>query len=230
MGPIAAVLTDIEGTTTPIAFVQRTLFPYARDNLAAFLAAHADRPEVAAELAEVRRAAPDAPPVDVLSRWMDHDVKATPLKAIQGMIWQGGYDSGALRGEVYPDAVDCLRAWAAGGIRLFVYSSGSVEAQRLIFGRSTAGDLALLFENFFDTRTGAKREPDSYDRIAIAAAVPASAMLFLSDSEAELDAAAAAGLRTCQVVRAEDGTLPTARHAAEDDFHAVSRRFGLPAP
>ena len=230
MGPVSAILTDIEGTTTPIAFVHRTLFPYARANLAAFLAARADQPEVAAELAEIRRLSHGAEPLDVLRAWMDQDAKATPLKTIQGMIWRLGYDRGELRGEVFPDAAACLRTWHSAGLKLFVYSSGSVEAQRQIFGRSTAGDLAGLFAGFFDTHIGAKREADSYDRIAIAAGTPAPSMLFLSDVEAELDAAAIAGLRTCQLVRAEDGTQPSARHATAVDFFAASRHFDLPVP
>jgi enolase-phosphatase E1 len=230
VGPIAAVLTDIEGTTTPIAFVRDTLFPFARERLPAFLSEHQHAPEVAAELAKVRRQAPDAAPLDTLLRWMDQDAKATPLKALQGMIWQHGYDSGQLLGAMYPDVAPCLQAWAGGGLRLLVYSSGSAAAQRQIFGRSVAGDLASLFSGFFDTNMGPKREADSYDRIAIAAGVPASALLFLSDVEAELDAAAAAGLRTCQVVRADDGTIASTGHSTAADFWAVARQFGLPAP
>jgi enolase-phosphatase E1 len=226
MGPVRAVLTDIEGTTTPIDFVQSTLFPYARAHLPAFLAAHRAEPEVAALLAEVRHAAPGAAPLDTLLAWMDQDAKATPLKTLQGMVWESGYATGALRGELYPDAA-ALRRWAAAGLRLFVYSSGSVAAQKLIFAHSTEGNLAALFAGFFDTHTGPKRDADSYDRIAIAAGVPASSMLFLSDVEAELDAAATAGLRTCQLVRARDGTQPSDRHATAADFDQVTARFGL---
>ncbi len=223
------MLTDIEGTTTPIAFVRDTLFPFARSRLPAFLAARAGDVEVAAELEAVRRAAPDAEPLHTLLHWMDHDAKATPLKALQGMIWRDGYAAGTLRGELYPDVAPALRAWRAAGVSLLVYSSGSVEAQRLLFGRSTAGDLSALFSFWFDTAIGAKREADSYDRIAIAAGIPASAMLFLSDLEAELDAAAAGGLRTCQLVRAADGTRASARHATAADFAEVTHRFALPA-
>ncbi len=224
-----AVLTDIEGTTTPIDFVRDTLFPFARARLPAFLAARADDPEVAAELAAVRRAVPGVEPLQTLLHWMDQDAKATPLKALQGMVWQQGYADGTLRGELYPDVAPCLRAWAASRVRLFVYSSGSVAAQRLLFGRSSAGDLESLFAGWYDTGIGAKRDADSYDRIAIAAGVPASAMLFLSDVEAELDAAAAGGLRTCQLVRRRDGTLPSRRHATAADFRRAARLFGLPA-
>lgn len=206
-----------------------TLFPFARARMAGFIAEHANDPEVAEALAATRRAVPAAEPLRTLLQWMDQDAKATPLKALQGLIWQAGYDDGTLRGPLYPDVAPCLRAWAAAGIRLFVYSSGSVAAQRQLFGRSSAGDLSGLFSGWYDTAVGNKREADSYDRIAIAAGVPASAMLFLSDVEAELDAAAAGGLRTCQIVRRSDGTLASRRHATAADFRRAGQRFGLPA-
>ena len=228
MAPTRGVVVDIEGTTTPIAFVRDTLFPFARARLPAFLAAHASEPPVAAELAEIRRLHPAADPLATLSGWMDADAKVTPLKALQGMIWDEGYRSGELRGAVYPDVPPALRAWHAAGVKLFVYSSGSVPAQRQIFGHSTAGDLAPLFSDFFDTRIGAKRERDSYDRIAIATGNPAPSLLFLSDVGAELDAAAAAGLRTCQLVRPEDGTTAAEGHPIARDFGGVAALFGLP--
>ncbi len=225
----AAILTDIEGTTTPIAFVRDVLFPYARARLPAFLAQSRDAPEVAAELAEVRRLAPGKDELKALLHWMDLDAKITPLKALQGMIWAQGYDSGAIRAEIYPDVPPCLRRWSAAGLQLHVYSSGSVAAQKLIFGHSTAGDLSGLFSGFFDTRVGAKREPESYNRLAIAMNLPPVEVLFLSDTEAELDAAAAAGLRTCQLVRAADGTEASDRHMTAADFPAVATWVGLPS-
>jgi enolase-phosphatase E1 len=224
-----AVLTDIEGTTSRIAFVRDTLFPFARDRLARFAAEHGGEPAVAAELAAVRDLAPGRDPVEALLGWMAEDAKVTPLKALQGMIWEEGYASGALKGDLYPDVAPALRAWAAAGVRLAVYSSGSVEAQKLIFGHSVAGDLAPLFGGFFDTRTGAKREAASYAAIAGALGVAPRGLLFLSDVEAELDAAAASGLRTCQLVRAEDGTAASARHPTAPDFTAVAALNGLPA-
>lgn len=230
MIPIAAVLTDIEGTTTPIAFVRDKLFPFARTRLPGFLAEHGHEPAVAAEFAEVGRLAPETAPLDALLKWMDQDAKVTPLKTLQGMIWADGYASGALLGDLYPDVAPCLRRWSDGGMRLFVYSSGSVEAQRLIFGHSVAGDLTPLFAGFFDTRIGGKRDAASYDRIAIAIGigVPAAEVLFLSDIEAELDAAAAAGLRTCQVVRPEDGTQSVGTHPVAGDFNSIAGQFSLP--
>ena len=225
---IVAVLTDIEGTTTPIAFVRDTLFPFARARLTRLLDECSDEPAVASELADVARLAPGIPPLDALLGWMDHDAKVTPLKALQGIIWADGYANGVLRGELYPDVAPNLRRWAVGGVRLFVYSSGSVAAQRQIFGHSSDGDLTALFAGFFDTRVGPKREPASYDRIAISIGVPTAEVLFLSDLEAELDAAAAAGLRTCQLLRPQDGAVAAQTHPVAADFTAVADRFGMP--
>ncbi len=226
--PPLAVLTDIEGTTTPIAFVRDVLFPFAAAELRGFLAARAAEPAVAAELAEVRRLAPGRPELETLQAWLAADAKVTPLKALQGMIWHDGYVSGALAGRIYPDVPPCLRRWSHAGLRLYVYSSGSVDAQKLIFGHSDAGDLAGLFSGFFDTRIGAKREPDSYGRLAIGLGLPPIGILFLSDVEAELDAAAAAGMRTCQIVRAEDDTVASDRHPTAADFPGAAAVMGLP--
>jgi enolase-phosphatase E1 len=224
------VLTDVEGTTTPIAFVRDVLFPYARGALPALLRDRAGAPEVAAELAAIAELAPGREPLAALLGWMDEDAKVTPLKALQGLVWREGYLSGAIQGQVYPDVAPCLRAWHAAGVRLAVYSSGSVEAQKLIFGHSTAGDLTALFEGYFDTRIGAKREVPSYRAIAASLETPPGQMLFLSDVEAELDAASAAGLATCQLVRATDGTVASSRHQTAPDFPAVARLAGLPLP
>jgi len=225
--PPRAVLTDIEGTTSRIAFVHDVLFPYARTHLPALLAERSAEPEVAAALAEVDRLAPGQDRLAALLGWMDQDAKVTPLKALQGLVWRDGYARGELKGDLYPDVAPCLRAWAATGVRLFVYSSGSVAAQRLIFGHATAGDLTGLFAGFFDTRIGAKREAGSYARIVGEIGVAPDAVLFLSDVVAELDAAARAGLATCQLVRAEDRTVPSDTHVTAADFHDVARRFGL---
>lgn len=228
--PPACILTDIEGTTTAIAFVKDTLFPFAEAALDGFLDARGADPEVAAILAEVRAAAPGADPRATLRDWMAADAKATPLKSLQGLIWRAGYEDGRLHGHLWPDVAPCLRAWSGAGLRLAVYSSGSVPAQRLLFGHSVAGDLTGLFAGFFDTRVGGKRDAASYAAIAAGLHLPAPEILFLSDIAEELDAAAAAGLRTTQLVRAEDGTQPCPRHAQAADFPAVARLHGLPAP
>ncbi|WP_207539109.1 acireductone synthase [Sabulicella rubraurantiaca] len=219
--PAAHVLTDIEGTTTAIAFVHRTLFPYAAEAMAAFLRDHGAEPEVAAILRDVPGGERLDDKLETLRGWMARDAKETPLKALQGLIWRQGYADGALRGHLWPDVAPALRAWHAGGARLAVYSSGSEEAQRLLFRHSEAGNLEGLFERFFDTRMGAKRENASYARIAEAWGTEPGRILFLSDVAEELDAARGAGLLTCQIVRAEDGTERSSRHPVARDFDEV---------
>ena len=118
MAPPACILTDIEGTTTAIAFVKDTLFPFAEAALDGFLAARADAAEVAAAGDAVRAAAPGAPPRAALRRWMAQDAKVTPLKSLQGLIWRAGYEDGRLQGHLWPDVAPCLRAWAGAGLRL----------------------------------------------------------------------------------------------------------------
>jgi enolase-phosphatase E1 len=218
MLPPAAIIIDIEGTTTPIAFVRDTLFPYARARMAAFLETAPALPH----LAEVERMVPGIPALETLLAWMDGDAKVTPLKDLQGLIWDEGYADGSLRGAIYPDVVPVLRRWQRAGLRLYVYSSGSVAAQKLLFGHSVAGDLTPLFQGFFDTNVGGKRERESYDRLCIAINAPPAEVLFLSDIEAELDAAAAAGVQTCQLARAEDGTMPSERHRSVASFTALA--------
>ena len=218
---IQAVVLDIEGTITPIAFVRDTLFPYARTHLATFLASHASDAEVAAELAAVRLLAPEADPVSVLLDWMDQDLKVPTLKALQGLIWQAGYDRGELKGQIYPDVPPYLRAWREQELALYIYSSGSVAAQRLLLGHSDAGDLLPLFSGYFDTNVGAKRETASYRTITEQIGREAGECLFLSDVEAELDAAALAGWRTAQLVRANDGTVGSLRHVNCADLEVV---------
>lgn len=223
---VHTVLTDIEGTTSAIAFVKDTLFPFADAALDGFLRDHGQDPEVLAILAEV----PGPDRVATLRAWMEGDVKATPLKALQGLIWRQGFEDGRLRGHLWPDVAPCLRAWAQGGIGLAVYSSGSADAQRLLFRHSVAGDLEGLFGGFFDTRIGAKRDGASYAAIVAALGGPPGEILFLSDVAEELDAAAQRGLETCQLVRAEDGTRACGRHPQAPDFPSVGRMFRLPLP
>ena len=193
-----AILTDIEGTTSSIAFVAETLFPYARERLPAFVAAHPG--ETAPILAEVAAMEP-GDPVATLTRWIDEDRKATSLKTLQGMIWADGYREGAFTGHIYPDAAAALRRWHAAGIALNVFSSGSVAAQKLLFGHSDAGDLTPLFSGYFDTTTGPKREAASYRAIADAIGLAANEILFLSDTPQEIAAAREAGLSALLIDR-----------------------------
>jgi len=222
---VRAVLTDIEGTTGSIAFVRDVLFPYAAAHLASFVAADGARAEVRSLLDEAAALAgvdahDDAAIVAVLRAWIADDKKITPLKAIQGRIWASGYERGELHGHVYDDAVDALRAWHAAGIPLAIYSSGSVAAQQLLFRHSVAGDLTPLFSGYFDTTSGAKTEPSSYDRIAAALGIAPREGLFLSDAPRELDAARAAGWQTMQLVRA--GTAPALDHARVGSFAEIA--------
>jgi enolase-phosphatase E1 len=228
--PIEAILIDIEGTVTPISAVRDVLFPYARSRLEAFVAANRTDPAVVQALAETSRLAPEADPVASLLRWSDLDEKVTPLKSIQGLIWRTGYASGELVATFYPDAPEVLSFWKREGLPLYVYSSGSEDAQRAIFGHTKQGDLTPLFSGFFDTRLGAKREVASYEAIRQRIDMPAGLILFLSDIEAELDAALAAGMQTCQVVREEDGTVTSTSHPTAPDLYEVSRLFTLPQP
>ncbi|GAB6043399.1 acireductone synthase [Endothiovibrio diazotrophicus] len=230
---IRAVVTDIEGTTSSLSFVKETLFPYARERLADFVAAHGGEPEVAALLDDARnemgQPQADATAVaEAMVRWIDEDRKITPLKALQGLIWQAGYRDGDFTGHIYPDAVAGLRRWHAAGLALYVYSSGSVHAQKLLFGHSDAGDLTPLFSGYFDTRIGGKREADAYRAITAEIGLPAGEILFLSDIVEELDAAREAGMATCWLVR--DGTPdPAARHRQVNNFDPIDD-FALTTP
>ena len=227
MSTIRAIVTDIEGTTSSIAFVHDVLFPYARKRLPAFIETHGDLPEVQHWLHEAAREAglieaSRQDVIEMLLRWIDEDRKSTALKALQGMIWKDGYVAGEYRAHVYPEVAAALQKWRADGLRLYVYSSGSVVAQQLLFQYSESGDLTPLFAGYFDTTTGAKRDSASYQRIAEAVGEPAQHILFLSDSLEELDAAQAAGWQTAWLVR-EPLPLPTApRHPPCRDFNAVT--------
>jgi len=199
---VRAVVTDIEGTTGSIAFVHEVLFPYARAHLRAFIANR--RQEVDVILDDVRGAEGDLEDdalVALLRRWIDEDRKAPALKTLQGLIWRDGYESGELVGHVFDDAVRMLRRWRVEGLRLHIYSSGSAAAQKLLFGHSVAGDLTPLFDAYFDTGVGPKTSADSYRRIAQAVGADPGAILFLSDSSAEIAAARSAGLQAIRIVR-----------------------------
>lgn len=225
---INTIVTDIEGTTSSLSFVKEVLFPYAREHMAGFVQAHRHDADVAKLLAEVAKDAGrplnDTETLDQLLRWIDEDRKVTCLKALQGMIWEQGYRQGDFKGHVYRDAANNLHRWQARGIQLYVYSSGSVYAQKLLFAHSDAGDLTPLFAGYFDTTIGMKRDAGSYARIVQAIARPAAQILFLSDIKEELDAAAASGLRTGWLIR--DGALPAdTPHFPARDFDAIDAHF-----
>ncbi len=224
---VRAVVTDIEGTTSSIAFVRDVLFPYAREHLPRFVEGHRDDPEVAHWLdVTAREAGIDDPHskrvLDTLLRWIDEDRKATPLKALQGMVWKAGYVAGDYRAHIYPEVPRKLRAWKAQGLKLYVYSSGSVAAQKLFFAHTEAGDLASLFDGWFDTEIGGKRERGAYLRIAEAIGLPPPEILFLSDITAELDAARGAGMQTVQLSRPPEHCSDAAMHPCVADFGAIA--------
>lgn len=223
-----AVVVDVEGTTSTAGYVVDTLYPYSRKRFRPLLVERADDPEVVRAVAQVRELAgiPDAGPDDVvaaLENWLDRDEKVTPLKTLQGLIWSAGFAAGDLTSHFFPDAIEALRRWRAAGLTLFVYSSGSVAAQRAYFGHSSEGDLLPLIEGLFDTENaGPKRQASSYERITAAIGTPPGRTLFLSDLPAELDAARAAGWQTALVQRpgepdaaADPGTHPVVGTFAE---------------
>lgn len=218
---IKAIVTDIEGTTSALSFVKDVLFPYSRERLPDYVRQHRNEPAAAALLADARRIAAadlsDEALIDTLLRWIDEDRKITPLKALQGMIWEEGFTQGHFTGHIYDDALAQLRTWHASGIQLYVFSSGSIKAQRLLFGHTAHGDLTPLFSGYFDTTIGAKREPAAYERIIAEIGVAPHEILFLSDIREELDAARAAGMKTTWLVR----DVPVAPQAA----HRQARSF-----
>jgi enolase-phosphatase E1 len=205
---VRAVLTDIEGTTSSLAFVKDVLFPYARNSLPAFIRSHESEltgiaSDIAAILGKSHHTAhlTAQEMTDVLLQWMDEDRKVTPLKTLQGIVWKTGYESGELQSHVYEDAVSALHKWHADGLKLYIYSSGSIAAQKLLFAHTAYGDLSPLFGGYFDTTTGPKLESRSYEKIAASLHLPAGSVVFLSDHTGETEAAAAAGMQTVVVAR-----------------------------
>ncbi|TMP34828.1 acireductone synthase [Pseudoalteromonas rubra] len=218
---IKAILTDIEGTITRISFVKEILFPYAANNLTDFVTQYAQQPEVSAQLDAVR-AELDEPHasleqvIQALLNWIAEDKKITPLKQLQGMIWQHGYQNGDFTGHIYPDAYQFLCTEHDAGKALYVYSSGSVQAQQLLFAHSDYGDMRPMFSGYFDTRVGAKQQPEAYQTIVSQLSFAAHEILFLSDVVAELDAAKAAGMQTLQLWR--DAQPRAQQHKYIEDF------------
>lgn len=220
---IKAILTDIEGTITRISFVKEVLFPYAAQHIAQFIQNNHAAPEVAVHIAAVKAEInqPDATLADVIAAlqlWIATDQKITPLKQLQGMIWQHGYHNRDFTGHLYPDAYQFLQQQFDEGMGLYVYSSGSVKAQHLLFEFSDYGDIRSLFSGFFDTLVGGKKEALSYHNIVEQLPCKADEILFLSDVVEELDAAKAAGLKTCHLVRDHQPTSDN--HAFIHDFNA----------
>lgn len=218
---IKAIITDIEGTTTDIHFVHKVLFPYSRSRMADFVKTNAESPAVAPVLQEIAAGigptATQAEMITQLIAWIDQDVKAGSLKTLQGYIWQKGFEEGAFTGHVYPDAYENLVKWHQAGIKLYIYSSGSVQAQKLLFQYSDFGNLLYLFTDHFDTAVGAKKEAASYANILKSIQFDADNVLFLSDVVAELDAARENGIQT-QLLNRDGAMLNANGHPACASF------------
>lgn len=222
------ILLDIEGTTTSIDFVYKTLFPHARRELAPFLALHGEDAEVRAACAALAReagleGAPEASwMVAEVHRLMDQDAKTTGLKALQGLIWRAGYGAGALKAHVFADVPPALSRWHRSGIEVRIYSSGSRLAQELLFAHTERGDLTGLLSGYHDTTVGPKRAAESYLAIAKEMQMEPGEVLFLSDVPAELDAARAAGMQTALVSRPGNAPLPDPPgHTVLTDFSEI---------
>ena len=207
-----------------MSFVHDELFPYARQHIAEFVRHHAQDPAVGALLNDVCQEVGEDLSLDgmieQLQDWMKEDKKITPLKALQGMIWQEAYTDGAFTGHVYKDAVEHLKKWHAQGILLYVFSSGTVKAQQLLFGFSDAGDLTSLFQGYFDTRMGNKRENLAYHAIAKEIDLSTADILFLSDIKEELDAAKSTGMQTVWLLRDGEPDV-SAVHQQVRDFSEI---------
>lgn len=208
---IRSVLTDIEGTTSSIAFVHETLFPYSSKHLPAFMKDNFEDPKVLPIISEIENLsgtmiATSQDATEILLSWIDEDKKCTPLKSLQGLIWEAGYKSGEIKGHIYEDAFMGLNRWKQAGLSLNVYSSGSIHAQKLLFGHTLYGDLTPLFSNHFDTTIGGKKCASSYFNILKVLNENSSNVVFLSDVAEELSAASQAGMNVILLDRMRENT------------------------
>lgn len=231
---IQAVVCDIEGTTSSISFVHKVLFPLSLEKLHGYLSENAGDAELQAQLADLWRrhfgsAKPGSDRLPVLEQkladFIKNDVKDTTLKWVQGKIWKQAFESGIVKGHVYPEVAGFFDRWISQGMSLYIYSSGSVEAQQLLFRHSEAGDLTRFLKGYFDTTTGPKREVESYRLIAQSIGIQPASILFLSDITAELDAALAAGFKTCLLLREAAAAPAGYAGPAANDFEGVHQRF-----
>ncbi len=220
---IKAIVTDIEGTTSSISFVKEVLFPYAYEKLPDFVKSNIMEQKIITLLQDVRdlQKTPQATTdecIHVLLKWIEGDKKITPLKTLQGMIWKRGFEEGSFKGHLYADAYETLKKWHQLQIPLYIYSSGSIAAQKLYFGYSDFGDLTPWFVDYFDTTIGSKVESESYLKIASKLKLLAPNILFLSDNLHELDAARKTGMKTIWLNR--DGSKELSTHVEAKDFYA----------
>lgn len=245
---IRLILTDIEGTTSSIAFVKQVLFPYAAQHMDTYVRRNAQQPSIRALLDDVIAQAKQMgntiahDDLDGITRqlldWISSDTKATPLKALQGKIWQAGYTNGDYQAHMYPDASTVLHQWKQRGLPIYVYSSGSVAAQKLFFQYSDHGDLRSLFQGHFDTQIGHKQHTESYYNILKQLQqnypqLQPQHILFLSDIEAELEAAEANGMQTAWLQRPEDVSAAyqvsagAHQRPSYSDFYSLLQAFNL---
>jgi enolase-phosphatase E1 len=223
---IQAIVTDIEGTTSSIEFVHKVLFPYSVKIIPEYLRNYAQEPEIAAIITAIKQeidkenASLDEV-IKTLMSWIKQDKKNTSLKALQGIVWEYGFRNNEFKGHLYEDAYRNLEKWHQQDIKLYVFSSGSIKAQQLLFGNNEYGDLTYLFSDYFDTNIGSKKEIAAYQSIATTIQTNPENILFLSDVVAELDAAKAAGYNTILVVRDE---LPkkSDRHIIVNNFDRIT--------
>ncbi len=225
------ILMDIEGTTTSVSFVFDVLFPFFLKNFRQEILSRPYDPEIRLQMESVKQtvreesgqAITDEGVLDVLEKWVISDRKHTALKALQGIVWKKGYDSGELKSHVYDDVIPMLKKWKAAGIELAIYSSGSIAAQKMLYAHTPEGDVTGILKAYFDTTSGPKRDRKSYKAIAAILGMQPLGILFLSDVEEELDAASLAGMLTTQIVRA--GTKAGNRHKVSGDFYEVERNW-----
>lgn len=243
---IRVILLDIEGTTTPIDFVTKTLFPYASRKIDSFLRENSQYQAVRTLVAELRHQQQEdtkrgfRPPdwnqeeqeAEISSaaaycRWLiEKDSKCTPLKALQGMLWQAGYANGELQGQVYPDVPRAFERWRRQKREIAIYSSGSVLAQRLLFQTTQFGDLTKFIRNYFDTNTGAKQDPESYKKIADSLGLSADGVLFISDAVKEVQAARAVGMYSLLCDRAKPSVAPATNSGVAQSFDLLFPEIG----
>ncbi|WP_456384568.1 acireductone synthase [Persephonella sp.] len=205
---VKAFLIDIEGTVAPISFVKDVLFPYSKERMERFVRENRNKPEVQKVIEQVmeiegRQMSPEEV-VETLKRWIDEDRKIAPLKDIQGYIWKEGFESGKIKAPLYEDAYRKMKEWKEKGYRLFIYSSGSVQAQKLFFSHTEKGNILDFFEGHFDTKIGGKKETQSYKKISESIGIPTEEIVFLSDNPDEIKAAAEAGMKVYRLVRPGD--------------------------
>lgn len=216
---IKAILTDIEGTTSSLSYVKDVMFPYSRARLESFLKEHWHEERIKKIIQSLGDDVSFECAVQTFKDWIDKDLKEPALKELQGHIWEEGFLKGELKGHVYEDAYRKLKEWNEKGYRLYVYSSGSVKAQKLFFGHTEYGDLTSLFSGFFDTSVGNKRQKDSYLRIAQSVGFEPESFLFLSDVEEELEASELAGMKVILVDR--EGLKSGSRYKIVRNFYQV---------